>query len=223
HRVNKKITLSAYFDQFLSPAPRFGADQSTQGYDWFGLAEIRFTPDLHFYIQVKNKVKETEYTRIDKLGREQVQLGEKVRGSLRAQIQYWVNKKIRLRTRGEVIRAKKAGEPFSYGYLIFQDLRFTPTKKLTIDTRVTVFETQDYDSRLYQFENGLLYVLSNQMLYGQGERLYGVIRYKALNWLDIWAKFGVTIYENQRRISSGLNEIKGNVQSNIELQIRIKI
>ncbi len=223
HAVNEKVTLSAYFDQFRSPAPGFGADQTTNGYEWFGLVEVQLSPDLQFYIQAENEIEDAEYEVIDQFGREQVRLGEEARGGIRAQIQYKVNRKIRIRTRGEVIRAKQPGEEVSFGYLIFQDVRFTPGEKVTIDARITMFDTQSYDSRLYQFENGLLYVLSNRVLYGQGERLYAVVNYEPLGWLEFWAKFGITIFENRRVISSGLNQIKGNVQSDIGLQVRIQI
>ncbi len=223
HAVNEKITLSAYFDQFRSPAPSFSAGQTTKGYDWFGLIEVNLSPDLQFYIQAENEVEDIEYQVINEFGREVVRLGDEARGGIRAQVQYRVNRKVRLRTRGEVIRARRPGENVSYGYLIFQDIRLTPSEKITIDARVTVFDTESYASRLYQFENGLLYVLSNQLLYGQGERLYATVNYEPLPWLELWAKFGVTIFENRRRISSGLGQIEGKVQSDIGLQVRIQI
>lgn len=223
HEVNEAITLSAYFDQFQSPGPSFSTEQAARGYNWFGLVEVHLSPDLQFYIQAENEIEDAGYEITDEFGRVALRLGKEVRGGIRAQIQYRVNRKVRLRTRGEVIRAQQPGEEVSYGYLIFQDIRFTPTEKLTIDARVTVFDSESYDSRLYQFENGLLYVLSNQLLYGQGERLYAVVNYEPLQWLEIWAKFGVTIFENRRRISSGLSQIKGNVQSDIGLQVRIQI
>ncbi len=223
HMLTDKVTISAYFDQFQSPAPSFGTEQSSRGYDWFGLVEVHLSSDLQFYIQAENEIEDTAYEITDEFGRQVVRLGEEVRGGIRAQLQYGVNRKVRLRARAEMIRAKQPGEEVSYGYLIFQDIRFTPTEKLTIDARITVFDTESYDSRLYQFENGLLYVLSNQVLYGQGERLYAVVNYEPLQWLEIWTKFGITIFENRRHISSGLSQINGNVQSDVGLQIRVQI
>ncbi len=223
HILSEHIILSAYFDQFRSPAPSFGSGQATRGYDWFGLVEISLSPDLQFYIQVENGIEDAEYEVFEELGRSETRLGREMRGGVRVQFQYQVNPKIRMRTRGEIARARQAGEKVSYGYLMYQDLRFTPGEKWTIDARITVFDTDNYDSRVYQFENDLLYVLSNQVLYDQGQRLYVVLNYEPFPFLEIWAKYGITIFENRQRISSGLNEIRGNIQSDIGLQIRIQV
>jgi len=40
--------------------------------------------------------------------------------------------------------------------------------------------------------------------------------------MEVWAKFGITIFENEQRISSGRNEIKGNERSDIGLQVRLQ-
>jgi competence ComEA-like helix-hairpin-helix protein len=221
HELNDNITLSAYFDQFNSPAPRFGTTQPTKGYDWLGLAEVEINQDLDFYMQARSEIEDDEYEAIDESGREQRRLGKAERSSLRAHLEYLVNPKIRLRSRAEVVRSRKPAEEAEYGYLMYQDLRFTPSDKWTIDTRVTIFDTESFDSRLYQFENDLLYVLSNQLLFNQGQRMYLLLNYEPLSYLEVWAKIGITIFENEQTISSGLNEIQGNKRSDVGIQLRL--
>ncbi|HYW36092.1 MAG TPA: hypothetical protein VE868_11840, partial [Balneolaceae bacterium] len=79
-----------------------------------------------------------------------------------------------------------------------------------------------YNTRLYQFENGLLYVLSDKVLFNQGERTYAVVKYKPFSHLEIWTKFGITTFENQQTISSGLNEILGNHRSHFGIEVRLE-
>jgi hypothetical protein len=158
----------------------------------------------------------------DRFGREHTRLGSAQRSSVRLQLQYQVNPVIRLRTRGEAVRNRQPGAAFEYGYLMYQDLQIVPGPKLTMYARVTVFDTGSYYTRLYQFENGLLYVLDDKALFGQGERMYAVVNYQPLPYLEIWAKFGITTYENKQTISSGLNQIQGNHKSNVGVEVRLK-
>lgn len=221
HVLNNTITLSGYFDQYQFPAPQFGTSQPTQGYDWLGLVEVTINRDLLFYIQARSEIEDDEFEVSDDFGRTQTRLGVAQRSTLRAQVQYQVNPKIRLRTRGELVRSRQAGEEAQNGFLMYQDLRYIPGDKWSIDTRVTVFDTESFETRLYQFENDLLYVLSNEVLFNQGQRLYVLVNYEPLSYLEIWAKFGLTIFENEQRISSGLNEIKGNKRSDLGFQVRL--
>jgi hypothetical protein len=128
HTLNENITFSGYFDQFRSPAASFGTSQPTQGYDWLALAEVNINRDLQFYIQLRSETEDDEFDVIDDFGRTQTSLGDAQRGSIRGQLQYQVNPKIRLRTRGEVVRSRQAGEDVEYGFLMYQDLRFIPSE-----------------------------------------------------------------------------------------------
>lgn len=220
YEVSSKILLSAYFDQFHFPTPRFGTHQPTQGFDWLGLIEVNLNKDLSFYIQGRSETEDEEYELLDSYGRTLRKLGSSVRSSLRAQFEYWVNPGIRIRTRAEVVRSRLAESSVERGYLIYQDLRYQPNDKWTFDTRVTMFETDSYDSRVYQFENDLLYVFSNSVLYDQGQRLYLLANYEPSGFMEIWAKFGITIFENKQVLGTGLKEIEGNVRSDLGIQIR---
>lgn len=220
HELSSSVLLSAYFDQFRFPAPRFGTHQPTQGYDWLGLVEVNLNQDLQFYLQGRSEVEDDEYEIADQYGRTQRKLGSAYRTSLRAQLEYQVNSDIRLRTRGELVRSRQAGESGEKGYLIYQDLRYQPNSKWTFDTRVTMFETDSYGSRVYQFENDLLYVFSNTVLYDQGQRLYLLANYEPFEFLEIWAKMGLTVFENRQVIGSGLREIRGNKRSEVSVQVR---
>src|SRR5699024_321487 len=119
---------------------------------------------------------------------------------IRANVAYWVNEKIRLRMRGEWIRSQKAGEEAESGYLLYQDLRLLLRDNLKIDARITVFDTDSYASRVYQFENDLLYVFGSQVLFGRGQRIYRLINYEPFPFLEFWAKGGLTKYEDQQLI-----------------------
>jgi len=222
HNLTQKVTLSGYFDQYYFASPRFGATQATSGFDMLGLAEVFFNSRLNVYVLVRNEIQDEEYVQINQRGSEELFLGKEKRASIRTNFEYWVSSSVRLRSRVEFVRNKEAGAGWESGFLIYQDIRIQPINKLRIDGRVSLFDTDSFTTRVYQFESDLLYVLSNTVLYDQGQRAYIAIKYEATEFLDVWFKYGITIFENTRKIGSGLSEVDGNVRNSIGLQIRLQ-
>lgn len=221
HTISDWITLSAYVDQFRFPSARFGTNQPTHGYDWLGKAEAELNSDLNFYIQLRSETEDDEFEIEDQFGRLQRKLGEAKRSSFRANVEYWVNPNVRVRTRGELVRSRQAGADTELGYLLYQDLRLVLRNNLTLDTRVTMFDTESFATRVYQFENDLLYVFASQSLFNKGQRMYVLLNYEPLDYLEIWAKFGITVYEDEQVIGSSLNEIRGDTRSEVGIQARV--
>jgi hypothetical protein len=221
HTIGQQVTLSAYIDQFRFPSARFGTNQPTQGYDWLGKAEVELTSDLNMYVQLRSEIEDDEFETTDEFGRSLRRLGEAQRTSFRANMAYWVNPKVRLRTRGELVRSRQAGEDLEVGYLLYQDLRLLFNDSIRLDTRVSMFDTESFATRVYQFENDLLYVFSSQSLFNKGQRMYVLLNYEPTDFLDLWAKFGITVYEDEQTVGSGLNQVKGDTRSEIGIQARI--
>lgn len=221
HTLGQKVTLNAYVDQFRFPGARFGTNQPTRGYDWLGKAEVELTKNLNFYLQLRSEIEDDEYETMDAFGRSQRKLGEARRSSFRGNVEFWVNPKVRLRTRGEFVQSQQAGEDLELGYLLYQDLRIELLDNLRVDTRLTMFDTESFATRVYQFENDLLYVFSSQSLFNQGQRMYVLLNYEPFEFLELWAKFGITVYEDEQVIGSGLNQIEGDRRSEVGVQARI--
>ncbi|MDZ7657665.1 helix-hairpin-helix domain-containing protein [Fodinibius sp.] len=222
HTIGEKVTLSAYIDQFRFPSARFGTNQPTQGFDWLAKAEIDLTSNLNFYVQLRSEIEDDEYEVLDSFGRSQRRLGDAQRGSFRANLEYWVNNKVRLRTRGELVRSRQAGEALELGYLLYQDLRLRINDEFSLDTRLSMFDTESFATRVYQFENDLLYVFSSQSFFDQGQRMYVLLNYEPFDFLELWAKFGITVYEDTQIIGSGLNQIEGDKRSEVGVQARVQ-
>ncbi len=220
-QVTSGLKLSGFFDQFRFPGPRFGTRQPTSGYEMLGLAEYRFSRDLNLYLLARTKIRENDYLIQDEFGRSVNVLGQDARTSVRTQLEYQIARNLRMRTRLEWVRARdRDGDPES-GMMLFQDIRWLPIENLTVDMRMAVFETESFTSRIFTFENDLLYVFSNTALFGQGQRAYVLMRYSASRNVDFWLKYAATVYEDRQVIGSGLNESEGNTRSQIGLQMRV--
>lgn len=222
HGLNDNIALSGYVDQYRFDAPRTGIDQPSQGFDVLGLVEVDFNSNLSGYLLIRSETKDDTFTEINERGVEVEFIAEQRRSSIRTQVEYQLSRSVRLRSRIELVESQGANEDKQYGMLLYQDIRVQATRKLQLDARVTVFDTDSFDSRVFQFENDLLYVLSNTALSGQGQRVYIVLNYEPSNFLEIWFKYSISVFENENFISSGLNQIEGNKKSDFGIQARMK-
>lgn len=223
HTIGDQVTINAYMDQFRFPGPRFGNHQPTQGYEWLGKVDVELTQDLNFYLQFRSEIEDDEYEVRDSFGRLRRTLGEERRSTYRAHLECRVNRYVRLRTRGEVVRSRQAGESLETGYLLYQDLRLELRDNLKVDARLTMFDTASYATRLYQFENDLLYVFASQALFNKGQRMYLLLNYEPFDYLELWAKFGLTVYEDEQLIGSGLNQITGDKRREVGIQLRLRL
>jgi hypothetical protein len=192
--------------------------------DLLAFLQFRYATGSQAEILFRTKTKDDEYERTDEQGREVRSTGRQIRQGLRIQLQHRVHRGLRLRSRVEWVRAKAAGEICcSGGLLIFQDLRWQVLRDLRIDSRVTFFDSSDYASRVYQFENDLLYVMTNSMLNGTGSRFYILFKADLWNKTEVWFKYGQTIYQSEQEIGTGLNRIRGNMRSSVSIQVRVRL
>jgi hypothetical protein len=88
--------------------------------------------------------------------------------------------------------------------------------------RYALFDTDSYDSRLYAFENDVLYYYAIPSFYDRGTRVYGIFRYQFKKNFDLWVKYSQSLYNNRTTINSGLNEIQGNKKSELRIQLRLR-
>ena len=93
---------------------------------------------------------------------------------------------------------------------------------LSASLQGTYFHTDDYDSRVYASERGLLYTFYTPSFSGRGFRWSAYLRYDFRNWLMLIAKFGQTVYQDRDEISSGNDLIRSNRKTDLQMQLRLK-
>ena len=85
------------------------------------------------------------------------------------------------------------------------------------------FCTDDYDSRLYQYESSVLYDFGFPMYYGRGMRYSVMVRADLGQRLMATAKMGTTHYFDRSSIGSGLQQVDRSSLTDLLLQIRYKL
>jgi hypothetical protein len=133
-----------------------------------------------------------------------------------------LNKVLTFRTRSEwsVIVLENGKEK---GHMIYQDVIYKPMmKKYSFSFRYILFGTDGYNSRIYAYENDVLYSYSIPAYYNTAYRYYLLVRYKISGSVDFWVRYSSTRYSDIESIGSGNDEIKGNSKSDIKIQVRVK-
>ncbi|MBM6992287.1 MAG: helix-hairpin-helix domain-containing protein [Prevotella sp.] len=110
----------------------------------------------------------------------------------------------------------------SFGYMITENFSYH-RHWLRLQATLGYFSTDDYDSRVYAYEPGILYHFSFPSFFGKGVRCAVSTRADLSRHTMIMLKLGITRYFNQEAIGSGLQEIKGQIQCDLEVQMRLRL
>lgn len=94
--------------------------------------------------------------------------------------------------------------------------------KLRMVATAGYFHTDDYASRIYSYERGMLRSFSFPAFYGEGIRYAIFVRADITKELMVIAKCGTTDYFDRDHISSGLQQIDRSSQTDMEVQLRWK-
>jgi hypothetical protein len=97
--------------------------------------------------------------------------------------------------------------------LLLQDISYRFGKiPLSVWFRYCIFKTDNWDSRLYTYENDLLYSFSIPALSGEGSRSYLMIAWRAMKFLDFRIKYGLTEIRKENDDNSETEELKMQVK-----------
>ncbi|WP_129713882.1 helix-hairpin-helix domain-containing protein [Pedobacter sp. SYP-B3415] len=209
-----KWSVSAYSDWFTFPWLRYRVDMPSDGYEHF--AELSWQPDKVSKISLRIK-SET------KLQNEQDAIftayGEDTeRSSYRIESRWQLGRSIGIHNRVDVSRYRKTAKP-EYGILIYQDLQWSkPFARLSGNMRIAWFKTASYNSRIYAYENDVLYGSGFGIFSGKGVRSYVNFRYKLFGSTDIYFRWGTSWLFQNREESSEMP----NTTSDLKVQLRFQ-
>ena len=109
------------------------------------------------------------------------------------------------------------------GFLVFQDIRYSPNSSLNIYGRIIFFQTDSFNSAIYEYENNLTGVLTNIPLFYQGIRWYTMVRYRPLKFFTLSFKYSETYKPAEKTIGSGDNIIPGNLDNIVAFQLDVNL
>ena len=109
----------------------------------------------------------------------------------------------------------------SRGYMFTQYLS-RQWKRLLLSASASIFDTDDYETRLYTYERGPLYTMNFPMSYGRGVRENLFVKYDLSKNIHFIGKVSHLHYFDRDVIGTGLQQISGRNKTDIDLQLRLK-
>ena len=217
-RPNDSWHIDAYVDFYKFPWLKYLVDAPSVGADYLAQATYRPNKQLEMYIRYRSETKSKNFNS-DILPLSFVI--NKPRKNVRLQVSYRINSYITLRNRVDIVWFDKSGGDAQNGFLSYADIIYKPMlKKYSGNFRLQYFETDGYDSRMYAYENDVLYSYSIPVFYDKGFRYYVNFNYDINNKITIWLRWAQTVYKDKTTIGSGLDEIMGNKKSELKMQVR---
>ncbi len=219
--IHSYISITGYIDHFKFPWLKYRVSSPSMGRDY--LVQINISPksDINSYIRYRFTNKQenfiTDYDYMPKI--EEIN-----RHDFRFFISYGNFYNIILKNRIDIVSFQNKQSNNDFGYLLYQDILYRPISfPLEATFRFALFSTDSYNSRIYTYENDVLYAFSVPSYFNKGQRWYLMLKWKIRDNISMWIRFARTTYLNKETIGSGNDLIDGNSKSEIKIELKIKL
>ncbi len=219
YKINTKFNVSFYYDLFEFPWLRFRLYQPSNGDEWMGRLTFKPKRNIKMFVQFREERKWRNLSVSNSSFNYSVDEG--LKRNYLFHLEGMIAKPWSFRTRIQ-------GSTFDFsdlktsGFAISQDIH-ADFNRWRFSTRMALFDTDDYDNRQFFFERNVLWAFSMPSLYGQGMRYYFLAQYKMNEKFTFWLRWARTTYTDREVISSGLQEIIGNKQTDVVFQLRYQL
>jgi len=207
--------LDAFADIYQFPWLKYLVDAPAYGKEFF--LQLTYMPDKKLEMQ-------TRVTRAFRLadtpGNTTVMnyLLAVQRSAWQIQMNYIMSTSFTFRSRLQLLWLQ--GHDKENGFSFYMDGIYKPSlKPFSFSARLQYFETSGYNSRLYAYENDVLYSNAIPALFGTGYRYYLIVQGKPIKQILLGLRYAATVYTSQSVIGTGLDQITGAGKREIKAQL----
>lgn len=206
---NTRISLTAYSDIAYFAWPKYQALGSSHSFD--NLVQMTFRTSKHSSLTARYRIRCRE-----KNSDTQGQLLYKNEQRLRVAYNLQSGK---LTWKSQVDAAFCKFKENSWGGMLSTNAAYS-LKRAKIGVGCGYFNTQNYDARVYAYEQSTPYNLSFPSFYGKGARLYALAQADIIKNMSIIAKCGMTHYFDRDKIGSSYQTINSSTQTDLDIMLR---
>lgn len=110
-----------------------------------------------------------------------------------------------------------------YGFMLAQDVSVNLARvPVSFSMRLAMFDTPSWKSRIYSYENDMLYSFSVPAYYAEGLRCFILAKWRIDRNASLWIRYAVTRYADAQSIGTGLDRIDGNIRNELKAMVRIR-
>jgi len=201
----ENASVSMYVDQFRRPDRSDGF--MLTGKEVFFRCAIPVTPSYESLVQIRRNLS----SGVD----ERVQTNYRIMNIVKPITRLTISHRIEIITVAHSLQVRNEN-----GLLTFLEGSFTNRGSgFRLKSRIIFFDTDSYDSRVYQYESDVAGNFSNPPLYGKGIRWYLVAGYEIFNNFSVSLKYSETKKLNETVLGGGDEEIRGNTESRFAVQL----
>lgn len=214
-KPNRRHKLNVYYDRFKFPWLKYQAEAPSFGSEWLARYSHFPSREVTLYAQVRQQKRQVT------IADENLNvLTDQIKRNYIFNIDYEMKPWLKLKTKVQS-STQHEGQVFTKGFAIIQDVNFD-VWRLKFNTRMALFETDNFDNAQYVYESDVLYAFSIPAYFGTGVRTYAMVRYDPVRNISLWLRYARFTYRNQESVGSGLDRADGNTSSEVKAMLRIK-
>ena len=225
--INRRWQLRTYADVWRHPWVRSRVANPSDGKEYLVRLDYKIKRKLNLYAQYFFEEKLENLT-LDESLRDASEPTSNItvgrlqkRHKLRLHLSHKVNKFLELRSRVEFASTIN-DNGVSNGYLVFQDILYKPwDSPISFTGRIAFFDTDDSRSRIFAYENNILYEFGIPSFADRGVRYYLNVKYRVSRKLTAEFRWARTIKDKGTH-GSGNEAIEGENRTDVRAQLRYR-
>jgi len=222
-KLFKNTSIYSYYDQFKLKNYHEYTIFTGCGNRFLFKIESKISDNLTCYLRFTRKNSPELIETFDSYGRTMKILSERAQNNIKLVSYLNSSSDLQLMTSAEIINVFYDKRNNESGAILWQEVKWLIKEFLSIRFRVSGFETDSYDSRLYDWEEDSPGVYTSKFVYGQGIKWFLLMNFSVLKKYYFSLKYTQMIKGGVKYIGSGLDRIEGNEKSAIYLQLKIDL
>lgn len=217
--ISRNWQLNAYIDQFSSPWLRYLVDAPSRGYEY--LVDLKYASRKRFEMYWRYREQQKQRNAPEKTPVRPLE--NHTRRVFRYHIKVNASETIALKSRVELSQYEITDREPENGALLYQELRWhRKGSRFTFTGRYTIFDVDGYNSRIYVYENDVLYAFSIPFFQEEGVRWYVLGKYRLNRYAELWLRLAQTSLTNRQTIGNGDGLINAPHRTEVKAQVRLK-
>lgn len=224
--ISRRTRLETYFDYMYFPWMKYQVSNKSHGLE--GMVQLSHSTDRIGEFSLRYRVKSKQHDWKHSIGDNSEMINTLIFNtvqSIRIQHNVTFSPTINLRSNVYAQLVYSAKDGSRNGFAVSEYLVWKPIKKYipNLCLNLMYFHTDDYASRIYNYQPSPLYTFTSRSYYGEGLHTTLLLRQKLAERLSVIFQFSSTRYFDRSTIGSGLEEILHNHREDVQLQLIWKL